>query len=114
MDSDRKRKLKETYKNSKSKMGVYQIKNVVTEKSYIGITQDLRGTMNGNQFKLETGSFKNRVLQEEWKKYGSDKFEASILTELDYGEDEAKTDYTEDLLVLRELISEDITDKIYI
>ncbi len=114
MDSNRKKQLKEMYMNSKSTMGVYQIKNLVTQISYIGVTQDLKGTMNGNKFKLDTGNFKDKELQQEWIKYGSDKFEVSILSELDYEEDTTKTDYLEDLLVLRNMITEDITNKKYI
>lgn len=114
MDRNRKKELKESYINSKSSMGVYQIKNMITKRAFIGITQDLRGTMNGNLFKLNSGMFKDRELLEEWKKYTSHNFEQTILAELDYEEDERKTDYTEDLKVLRELSTEGNLNKKYI
>lgn len=114
MDSNRKKQLKEAYKNSKTNMGVYQIENVRTGKKYIGITQNLTGTMNGNLFKLDSGMFKDKELQEEWKMYGKKEFNQTILAELNYDEDETKTDYKEDLLVLRELSTEDCADKKYI
>ena len=106
MDNNRKKELKELYKITKPSMGVYQIKNIMTGKAYIGISQNLKGTMNGNLAKLNGGMFKDRELLEDWKKYGEDKFEQKILAELDYEEDEAKSDYMQDLLVLRELITE--------
>jgi hypothetical protein len=114
MDSNRRKQLKEAYKNSKTPMGVYEIRNTKTGKRYIGITQNLTGTMNGNLFKLDCGAFKDRELQEEWKTYGKNDFEQTILTELDYEEDETKTDYTEDLMVLRELSTEDFEYKKFI
>lgn len=114
MDEKRKKELREEYKNSKSSMGVYQIKNIITEKAYIGITQDLKGTMNGNSFKLDSGFFKNRELQSEWQVYGRDQFEISILAELDYSKDETKSDYTDDLIVLRDLVTVDTVNKKYI
>lgn len=114
MDNNRKKELKELYKISKPRMGVYQIKNILTGKAYIGVTQNLNGTMNGNMAKLNGGMFKDRELLEEWKKYGSDKFEQTILAELDYEEDETKADYTEDLLVLRELTTENYENMKYI
>ncbi len=114
MQSDRKKELKESYKSSKTSMGVYQIKNILTGKTYVGVTQNLKGTMNGNIFKLDSGMFKDRELQSEWKINGSSNYEETVLAELDYDSDESKTDYTEDLKVLREMVTEDITDKKFI
>lgn len=114
MENNRKKQLKDAYKNSKPSMGVYQIKNAVTGKIYIGITQNLKGTMNGNLFKLDAGMFKDRELQQEWNKYGKNEFEQTILAELDYEENEVKTDYAEDLLILRDMITEESINKKYI
>jgi len=114
MKDNRKKELQEAYKNSKSKMGVYQIKNNITGKCYIGVTQDLKGTMNGNGFKLETGMFKDRELQAEWTENGKEQYEISILAELDYDRDEAKSDYAEDLLVLRDLTANEVQNKKYL
>lgn len=114
MDNKRKKELREQYKDSKSTMGIYQIKNHVTEKVYLGITQDLRGTINGSRFKLNAGAFKDRELQNEWRDYGEDKFDITIFSELEYDKDESKTDYKEDLLILRELVSSEIENKKFI
>lgn len=114
MDKNHRKQLIEEYKNTKTRMGVYQIMNTATGKAYVGITQNLKGVMNGNLFKLDTGNFQDRELQQEWKTYGGTSFEQTVIADLDYEKDETKLDYTEDLKVLRDVVTEDYFNKKYI
>lgn len=98
---DRKKELKLQYREMKKDMGVYSIRSKSTNKVYIEATNDLKGTMNGAKFKLNGGMFPNRELLREWKEKGEDNFIIEILEKLEYDKDESKTDYSEDLALLK-------------
>lgn len=98
---DRKKELKEQYKQMKPDMGIFMIRPNFSNKCYIEGTKNLRGTLNGTGFKLEMGSHTNRELQKEWKEHGKENFTIEVLEQLEYDEDEAKTDYSDDLELLR-------------
>lgn len=50
---DRKKELKELYKNMKADMGLFIIKSNFNNKCYIEGTEDLKGTINSTKFKLD-------------------------------------------------------------
>lgn len=67
---DRRKELKEQYKNMKPDMGVFIIKSAIENKCYkcyIEAAQDLKSTINSTKFKLELGFHPNKELQKEWK-----------------------------------------------
>ncbi|ABW19225.1 GIY-YIG nuclease family protein [Alkaliphilus oremlandii] len=109
---DRKKELKEQYRMMKPEMGIYIVRSHFNNKCFIEATKDLKGTINGSRFKLEAGNHPNRELQKEWREHGKENFTIEILENLEYDKDETKTDYTEDLTLLRmiweeKLIKED-------
>lgn len=108
---DRKKELKLQYKQMRPDMGLFAIRSLVNHKCYIEVTQNLRGTMNSNQFKLEAGSHPNRELQKEWNEQGPQNFKIETLENLEYDEDELKTDYGEDLTLLRMTWEEKLAKK---
>ncbi|MBO0996316.1 GIY-YIG nuclease family protein [Bacillus sp. SD075] len=75
---DRKKELKQLYKETKVEAGVYQIRNTVNNKVFIGSTRNLK-TLKGKQFELEMGTNTNKVLQGEWNQYGKDAFSFEVL-----------------------------------
>jgi GIY-YIG catalytic domain len=75
---DRKKELKQEYKETKIEAGIYQIKNTINNKIFVGSTRNLK-TLNGKQFQLETGMNTNKGLQSEWKEYGKDAFVIEVL-----------------------------------
>ena len=97
---NRKKELKLQYKQMKPKMGIMIIRSKVSKKCYIEATKDLKSRINMTNFKLEIGQHPVKCLQKEWKKFGKDSFSMEILDELEYSEDEAKTDYQDDLDLL--------------
>lgn len=103
---DRKKELKELYKNMKPDMGIFIIKSNFDKKCYIEGTQDLKGKINSTKFKLELGNHPNKELQQHWKKHGESGFTIEILEKLKYDNDETKVDYGEELNILN-LIWED-------
>lgn len=67
--------------NNLQLVGVYQIKNLVNNKIYIGSTkQSFRVRLNHHLQALRNNKHKNKHLQRAWNKYGEDNFEFSILT----------------------------------
>ncbi|TJX15694.1 GIY-YIG nuclease family protein [Tissierella creatinini] len=107
---NRKKELKELYKTMKPDMGVFIIKVINDNKSYIEGTGDLKASINSTKFKLNLGSHPNKELQKQWKEHGESGFTIEILEELNYDEDESKTDYSDDLNILK-LIWEDRLSK---
>ena len=107
----RKKELKEWYKNMKPDMGIFIIKNNFNNKCYIEVTQDLKGTINSTKFQLNFGNHPNRELQKEWKEKGESNFTIEILEILEYNKDETKTDYSGELNILKLLWEERLSQK---
>ena len=104
--TEKEKKLKEEYKNTKRDMGVYKIYSQKTKNAYIGIAKDLKGIMNSMRFQLNLGSYPNKQLQGEWKEFGADSFTIEALDILSYSKDEAETDYSDELKILAEMWAE--------
>lgn len=79
---DRKKELKQQYMETKIEAGVYQIRNTANHKIFIGSTLNLK-TFNGKRFELEQGTSMNKLLQEDWQKFGKDAFEFEVLEVLE-------------------------------
>lgn len=109
---DRKKELKEQYKQMKPDMGIYVVRCNSNDKCYIGTTKNLKGKINCTKFQLGSGGHPNKELQKEWKEYGEVNFEVEILDKLEYDKDETKTDYTEDLEILKEIWKEKLSNVI--
>jgi group I intron endonuclease len=97
-----KRKLKEQYKLVIQPMGVYQIKNRVNGKVFIGTARNLPGRINSQKFQLKLGSHRNKDLQNEFFRFGEENFTFEVLDWLEPKEDPLY-DYTEDLTVLQQI-----------
>ena len=103
------KELKGAYKQYKPDMGVYVFRCVPTGRAYIGYGQNMKADINSITFQLNLGSFiSNRAcgLQGVWKEFGEANFEVAVVESLEYAKDESKTDYSDDLKVLREVCSE--------
>ena len=72
--------LKEAYKQIKFQSGVFQIRNTVNGKIFIGSNINLDKIWNRMAFELNFGSHKNVALQTEWKTFGADNFVYEILS----------------------------------
>ncbi|ERI09280.1 hypothetical protein HMPREF0083_02559 [Aneurinibacillus aneurinilyticus ATCC 12856] len=83
---DRKKELKQLYKETKTQAGVYQIKNNKNQKIYIESSMNLK-TINGKQFQLKMGSHTNKLLQKEWNEFGEEAFTFEVLETLKVKED---------------------------
>lgn len=80
---DRRKLLKQAYKETPRPMGVYQIVNKKNNKIYVGSSLNLPGKFNSNRFQLELQSHYNKALQEDWNLYGEKSFSFEVLENLD-------------------------------
>lgn len=71
--------------------GVYQIKNKLNNKIYVGSSVNIEQRIKAHQKALNTNSHNNHYLQNAWNKYGESNFEFSVL------------EIVEDRLKLREI-----------
>lgn len=85
----------------KPAMGIFVIRSKAGDYHYLETTQDLKGTMNKTVFQLRFGSHPNKILQEIWKEKGENSLIVKILEVLPYDRDECKTDYAEELSILK-------------
>lgn len=77
-----KKEIINAYKEIKLKIGVYQIKNAVNNKVFIGSSIDLIAIWNRHQFQLNNGLHLNSNLQKEWNDFGPENFIYEILSEI--------------------------------
>lgn len=84
-------------------MGVFVIRSTTAGKVYVEQAHDMQSAMNANRFKLNAGLHRNAELQRDWREYGEGDFTFAVLDTLEYSKDETKTDYSDDLLELREI-----------
>lgn len=97
-----KKELKKEYQQNHTPMGVFQIRNLVNDKVFVGSSLNLPGIINRHKFALGMGGHQNKALQAEWKEFGADNFVFEILDELTPVSD-PQHDYREDLKQLEDL-----------
>jgi group I intron endonuclease len=98
---DRK-EIKRKYKQTSPPMGVYQIRNQVNGKIYIGSSKNLTGIFNRYKFQLKNGSHMNSELQKEFSQFGEESFCFEVLDNLKI-QDDPLYNYDDDLKTLEEL-----------
>jgi hypothetical protein len=101
------KELKEEFKQIKYKMGVFQIRNTVNGKIFLGSSLDLKAIWFAQKLQLETGTHQNRDLQKDWEEYGPENFSYEIIEEIH--ETEGKPlDYRKEIKALEQMIIEDL------
>jgi hypothetical protein len=83
MDSQRRKELREQYKQIKVYMGVVQITNKVSGKIYITAYPNLKNRWLTLQGQLEVGLFTNPQLQKDWNELGAEAFTYEVLEQKD-------------------------------
>ena len=102
MDKDRKKELREQYKNRHPDMGIVCWQ--CGDKLWAAVSRDAKADYNGTSFQLNLGSWPNREMQALYRERPED-FHWSLAKALDY-EDYAD-DHTDDLqLLLLEFLDE--------
>ncbi len=95
---DRKALIRE-YKADRRPMGVFQVRNTLSGKVFLGSTVDLPSMLNRQRAQLQMGAHPNRPLQADWRAHGADAFAFEVLDTLTPS-DEAGYDPAADLRTL--------------
>ncbi len=101
------KELKEEYKQMKFKMGVFQIKNNVNGKIFIGSSLDLIAIWHAQKLQLDIGIHPNSELQKDWKEFGAENFSYEIIEEIKQNDDKP-IDYAKEIKVLEEMIIDEV------
>ena len=96
------KELKKEYLQTPKKMGVYRIRNIQNDRSYVAASKDIKARFNRHRMSLKTGNDSNKALQADWQQYGEDAFTFEVLDVLK-PLDIAGYDPTDDLNVLEQL-----------
>ncbi len=97
-----KKEIKKRYKETLTPMGVFQIRNLVNGKIFIGSSMNLPGRKNRFESDFTLGTMMDHVLQKDFLDHGRDNFTFEVIDNLEPKEDPAY-DYKEDLKTLEEL-----------
>ncbi|MET6995952.1 GIY-YIG nuclease family protein [Chitinophaga defluvii] len=97
------KELKQIFREMVFKMGVYQIRNITSNKVFIGSSTDLERAWNGQRVRLDNGIHLNKALQKEWREQGASQFVYEIVEELKDTADPA-TDYKTEVKILEEMV----------
>lgn len=84
---DRKKELKQLYKETTVEAGIFQIKNLKNGKILIGSTRNIK-TLNGVKFMLQNNGHLNKELQTDWNQLGQEAFTIEVLEKLKKNEDD--------------------------
>ncbi|TNF26471.1 MAG: GIY-YIG nuclease family protein [Deltaproteobacteria bacterium] len=73
-DADRRRALKQAWKDRPLPAGAYRIRNTQTGEAFFGCSADVPGALNRHRFTLGHGTHRSRALQTAWNAHGPDVF----------------------------------------
>jgi len=94
--------LKKEYKLNPPEAGIFQIKNRIKGKIFIGSAENVPGILNRHKFELKMGIHRNRELQNDYNRDGEQNFEFTVLEIVNEKKD-PDFNYKEELTALKEL-----------
>lgn len=86
-DKSKRKQMVDQYKQQKISMGIYQLQNKENNKIFIESINNLKSREFTLRMMLDSGRHPNKLLQEDWTKYGSDSFEYTVLEEVEIEHD---------------------------
>jgi hypothetical protein len=102
-----KKELKDSYKEMKFKVGVFQIRNTINNKVFIESSTDLVAIWNKHKFQLNSGLHTNKKLQNEWTEFGQENFVYEILSEIKQDETQI-IDYRKEVKQLEKMFIDEL------
>jgi hypothetical protein len=84
-----KQTLKRQYLETKTRAGVYAIRNQITGRALVAGSTNVQGTLNRHRFELRFGQHRNAELAQDWAKHGEASFIFEVLDIVKPSEDPA-------------------------
>ena len=84
-----KQTLKRQYLETKTRAGVYAIRNRITGRALVAGSTNAQGTLNRHRFELQHGQHRNARLAQDWVEHGESNFLFEILDMVKPNEDPA-------------------------
>ena len=81
--------LKRQYLETKSRAGVYAIRNQITGRALVAGSTNVQGTLNRHHFELRHGHHRNAKLEQDWVEHGEANFLFEVLDMVKPSEDPA-------------------------
>ena len=94
------------FKERKTPMGVFQIRNTATGKVFLDAGVNMPALWNRHRFQLELGNHPNPALQAAWRAQGSGAFVYEVVSEITAVDTENR-DYRAEVAALLELCLEE-------
>ena len=110
-ETQNKKHLQNMYRERDIVGGVYAIRNTLNNKVFLEAVPDLRGIQNRFEFAQKTGSCIHVKLQNDWDSHGGGQFVFEVLEELKKGDAQTDGDFKADLVLLKEMWLENMSDK---
>ena len=77
------KQLRQDYKQRPLTLGVFIIRNTVSNKLFLASGQNLAGIINRHKFELSHGSHKNKQLQADWDELGPSNFAFEVVEQME-------------------------------
>jgi len=74
-----KKTLKQQYLETKTRAGVYAIRNQITGRAWVAGSANVQGTLNRHRFELRHGQHRNARLAQDWLEHGEANFLFDVL-----------------------------------
>ncbi|HPN38903.1 MAG TPA: GIY-YIG nuclease family protein [Melioribacteraceae bacterium] len=99
--------IKRAYKEKKAQIGIYKIENKVNGKIYIGSSLNIQARFNRHKMSLSTGIEEVKELLNDYRKYGEENFEFSIVDLIKQDDNEFRN-YKKELKELEQMYLEEL------
>jgi hypothetical protein len=84
-----KKTLKRQYLETKTRAGVYAIRNEITGRALVAGSSNAQGTLNRHRFELQHGQHRNARLAQDWVEHGETSFFFEVIDMVKPSEDPA-------------------------
>ena len=103
---DRKRTLKNEYKQRNATGGIYRVTNRQNGKYLLDSTTNIQAKQNSFNFMVLSGSCFHHKIQEDWEAFGSQAFIFEILEVMEKKKEQSQNEFIDDLKMLQQMWSE--------
>lgn len=108
MENGRKKELSAQYRQRRTTGCVFSVTCSANGKTLVLCDADLNGSRNRFDFMRQTGGCYHLRLQQDWRRFGAQSFEYTLLDRLERKETQTPAEFREELETLRSLREEEI------